>query len=121
MDIVKVLIEFIITFLIVYLFYYLFVIRKCKKDKRVIPAEVALILSIYQIDYNKINLYQMIKIVSLVTTIILSVIVTIISKYFNSTIILLVFGTLISVLVAIICYRFIGNYYKNKSNTIKKD
>ena len=115
MNIMKVLIEFIITFLVIYLFYYFFVIRKCKKNKKVVPAEVNLILSTYQIDINKINLYQMIKVVSLVTTLILAMIITIISVFFDSTIILLIFCTLISVLVAIISYRIIGKYYEKKS------
>ena len=119
MNITKVLIEFIITFIVVYLFYYVFVIRKCKQNKKIAPTEVNLILSFYKIDINKINLYQMIKVVSLVTTIILSIIITIISEFFNNTIILLVFGTLISVLVAIICYRIIGRYYEKKSKSTK--
>ena len=116
MDFTKVLIEFLITFIIVYLFYYFFVIKKCKKNKKTVPAEVNLILAFHKIDIKKINLYQMIKVVSLVTTIVLSIIITIISNFFDNTIILLIFGTLISFLVAIICYRMIGNYYENKSN-----
>ena len=116
MNITKVLIEFLIIFIVVYGFYYFFIIKKCKKDKKVVPAEVNLILSIYKIDVEKIDLYKMIKVVSLVTTIILSLIITIISEFFDNTIILLVFGTLISVLVAIICYRFIGKYYEKISN-----
>ena len=115
MDITKVLIELVITFIVVYLFYYIFIIRKCKKNKKVVPIEVSLILSIYNIDTSKINLYEMIKVVSLITTIILSIIITIISEFFDSTIILLIFGTLTSVLVAIIIYRMIGRYYEKKS------
>ena len=116
MDVLKVLIEFLITFVIVYLFYYFFIIRKCKKNKKIVPTEVSLILSIYKIDTKKINLYQMVKLVSLVTTIVISIIITIISKFFDNTIILLIFGTLISVLVAIIFYRIIGKYYEKISN-----
>lgn len=119
MNITKVLIEFIITFLIIYLIYYFVVIKKCKKNKKVIPVEVSLIMSIYKIDIKKINLYQMIKVVSLVTTFIISIIITLISIFFDNTIIVLIFGTLISILVAIICYRIIGSYYEKKSNDKK--
>ena len=115
MNIVRVLIEFLITFIVIYLFYYFFIIRKCKKNKKIVPVEVNLILLIYKIDIKKINLYQMIKIVSLATTLVISIIITIISKFFNSTIILLLFGSLISVLVAIILYQIIGRYYLKKS------
>ena len=115
MNITKVLIEFSITFIVVYLFYYFIIIRKCKKDKSVVPVEVNLILLTYRIDAKKINIYGMIKVVSLVTTFILSTIITIISEFFDNTIILLVFGTIISVLVAIIIYRIIGRYYEKQS------
>ena len=62
----------------------------------------------HKIDIKTINIYQMVKIVSIVTTTILSVIITLISVFFDSTIIIMIFGTLISLIVAIICYRIIG-------------
>ena len=113
---VKVLVSFVISFIIVYLFYYFFIIKKCKKDKKIVPAEVNLILSLYKIDVKKIDLYQMIKVVSLVTTFVISLIITIIGVFFDSTIIILIFGTLISVVLAIILYRIIGRYYEKISN-----
>ena len=119
MDIKKVLIEFSITFIIIYLIYYLVVIRKCRKDKKMVPAEVNLILMFYKIDTKKIDIYEMIKEVSIVTTIILSVIITIINTFFDDTIIVLVFGTLVSLVVAVICYRIIGSRYEKKSNKKK--
>lgn len=119
MDISKVLIEFCIAFVIVFSLYYFFVIKKCKKNKKIVPAEVNLILASHNIDINKINLYQMIKVVSLVTTFVISIIITIISEFFDNTIILLVFGTLISVVIAIILYRIIGKYYEKISNQSK--
>ena len=119
MDIVKVLIEFVITFVVIYLVYYLLVIKKCKKNKKIVPAEVNIILMFHKIDTNKINIYQMVKVVSLVTTIIISIIITLISCFFDNTIILLVFGTLISLVVAVICYRIIGNYYEKQSKLKK--
>ena len=120
MDVLKVLIEFIITFLIVYAFYYFFIIKRCKKEKKIAPAEVNIILEMYHIDYKKINLIQMIRVVSIVTTLIISLIITLISNFFDSTIIVLIFGTIMSVLVAIICYQVIGRYYKKISNKNNK-
>ncbi len=120
MDIKKVLIEFVITFIIVYLLYYFIVIKKSKKNKKLVPTEVNLILLFYKIDIKKIDVYQMVKVVSVVTSIIISLIITVISLYFKSTIIILIFGTLISILVAIICYRLIGRYYEKKSNKKEK-
>ena len=119
---VKVLIEFIVSFVIVYLFYYFFIIQKCKKNKKIAPAEVNLILSLYKIDIKKIDLFKMIKEVSLVTTFILSLIITTISEFFDNKIIVLIFGTIMSLLIAFICYRMIGKRYEKISNekTIKK-
>ena len=113
---VKVLIEFIVSFIVVYLLYYFFIIRQCKKNKKTAPVEVNLILSLYKIDVKKINLLQMIKVVSLVTTLIISIIITAIGEFFNNTIIELIFGTLISALLAIIFYRLIGKHYEKISN-----
>ena len=120
MDVKKVLIEFIITFVIVYLIYFFLVIKKCRKDKKVVPTEVNLILSFYKIDIKKINVNQMVNVVSIVTTFIISIIITSISIFFDNTLILLIFGTLISVVVAIICYGIIGRYYERQSNKKKK-
>ena len=116
MNIVKVLIEFAVTFIIVYLFYYIFVIRKCKKNKKVAPAEVNVILSLYKIDIKKINLMQMIYVVSIVTTLIISVIITVIGEFFDSTIIVIIFGTSISLVIAFICYGLIGKHYEKICN-----
>ena len=120
MNMVKVLIEFVITFILIYLLYYLIVIRKCKKNKKMVSTEVGLILAFYKIDTDKIDVYQMVKVVSVVTTFIIATIITIISVFFDSTIILLIFGTLLSILVAIICYRIIGKYYEKKSKKSNK-
>lgn len=114
MDFIKIGIEFVITFLVIWMLYYFFIIKKCKKKKNYIPVEVSLILTLHQIDYQKIDIYKMIKIVSLITTTILSIIITLISNFFSNQIIVLVFGTIISVLVAIIVYNYVGSYYKNK-------
>lgn len=120
MDIKKVLIEFAITFIIVYVIYYLLVMKKCKKNRKLVPTEVSLILSFYKIDIKKIDTYQMTKVVSIVTSFIISIIITVIGVFFDSTIILLIFGTLISIVVAIIFYGIIGRYYEKKSNKKKK-
>ena len=120
MDVKKVLLEFIVTFVLVYLAYYIFVIRKCKKNKGLAPTEITLILSFYEIDIKKIDLNQMIKVVSLVTTCIISIIITVIGAFFDSTIIVLLFGTAMSILVAIICYRIIGRYYEKQSKKKKQ-
>lgn len=115
MDYFKILLEFLGTFLIIYLLYYFFIIKKCNKDKNYVPAEVNLILILHKIDYKKIDLYKMVKVTSFVTVLIISIIITIISNFFDSALIVIVFGTILSILISIICYNYIGYYFKNKS------
>ena len=55
-----------------------------------VPAEVNIILMMHKIDPKKIDIYQMVKVVGLVTTFIISIILTIISVFFDNTIILLI-------------------------------
>lgn len=73
----------------------------------------------HKIDADKIDVYQMVKVVSIVTTIILSIIITLIGVFFDNTLVIMIFGTLISLVVAVICYRIIGNYYEKKSRKKK--
>ena len=120
MDIFKIIIEFSLTFLIIWLIYYFFIIKRCKKNKDYVPVEVNLILSLYQIDYHKIDLKKMITVVSIITTFILAIIITLISNFFNNNLIVLIFGTALSVVVAIICYNYIGRYYQKKIENDKK-
>ena len=115
MDILDIFIEFSIIFLVIYLLYYFFSIKKCKKNRRFIPVEVNLILAKYKIDIKKINLYQMIKVVCLVTSLILALSITIMNYLSKSIIISLLIGVCLSVVLAFIIYGFIGNYYKRKS------
>ena len=120
MDFLKIIIEFTLTFLVIWLIYYFLIIKKCKKNKQYVPAEVNLILYLYQINYQKIDIYKMTKVVSLITTTILAVIITLMSNFFHNKIIVLIFGTIISVLVAIIVYGYVGKYYKSKENQKRK-
>ena len=120
MDYLKIIIEFTITFVLLYLIYYFLIVRKCKKNNDYVPIEVNLILVLYKIDYHHIDIYKMVKVVSVVSTFILALIITLISHFFNNTIIILIFGTLVSVVIAFICYNIIGNYFKKKSLEKKK-
>ena len=120
MDIFKIIIEFSLTFLIIWLIYYFFIIKRCKRNKDYVPVEVNLILSLHQIDYHKIDLKKMVTVVSIITTFILAIIITLISNFFNNNLIVLIFGTALSVVVAIICYNYIGRYYQKKIENEKK-
>jgi len=120
MDIIRIIAESIITFLVIFIFYYFLIIKKCKKDKHYVSTEVNLILILYRIDYKKIDLLQMTKVVCLVNSIGLSLVISFISIFKEKMIILLLLGTVIAVILMLIIYSFIGNYYRNKSLVKKK-
>ncbi len=115
MNIKHVSIEFIITFVVLYAIYYFFIIRKCKKNKDYVPVEVNYILLLYKINYKKINLLSMIKVVSIITCFVLAFSITMISNTFNSIIINIIFASSASILLAIILYGIVGKVYQRKS------
>lgn len=115
MNYFKTLIIFVVTFCILYAIYYFFIIRKCKKNKEFVPVEVNLILIRYHINTKKIDLYQMIKLVSLVTVTILSMVITIVLEFSLNTFLSIIIATIVSVIFAILCYDIIGKIYKNRS------
>ncbi len=114
MNYLKITIEFFIIFFFVYIIYYFFVVRKCKKNENHVPMEVGLILSIHNIDPKKINLYQMVKVVSLITVIVLSIVITMVSESFNNFYLAILIGSIMSILIALVSYRIIGNHYERK-------
>lgn len=116
----KFVIEFFAIFLLLSLIYYFLIIRKCKNNSGYAPVEVNLILSRYNIDIKKINLYKMIKQVSFITIFILSLTISLITNFFDSTILAILFATLLSVLLAFIIYGYIGSYYEKKSTKKQK-
>lgn len=120
MELYKVLIQFIITFIVIYLVYYFYVISKCKKKKNYAPVEVNLILMRHNINVKKINLYGMIKLVSLITSFVIAVAVTLITTLFENNILSIILGTLLSLVVAMIFYDIIGNIYAKKSKKVVK-
>ncbi len=121
MNIMRVFIELLITFIIVYLLYYFFIINKHKKNKEMVPTEVILIMSLYKIDPKQIDLYKMIKLVSLVSCGTIAIVITLMSNFFNNTIILLLFGTLVSVVLAFIFYGMIGRHFEKKCFNLKNN
>jgi hypothetical protein len=114
MNILEIIIEFVVIFLVIYLLYYYLTIKKCQKEKNYIPVEVSIIIIRNKIDVKKINLYQMIKVVLLATSIILSLSIVIIHKVIKDLVLSLFIALLLSLILAIITYSFIGNYYKKK-------
>ncbi len=114
MDIKKLLVYFTISFIILWIIYYFFIIKKCKKNNGYVPAEVNIILYIYRIDYRKINVYSMVKVVSLITVFSLSFMISIVLNMTQDTVLALILGTVFSLMFSFCLYMIVGNYYSKK-------
>ena len=114
MNVVKIGIEFLVIFLLIMTFYYFFSIRKYKKNNNLIPIEVSFIIVKNKLDIKKINVYKLIKTISLLTSIILAVSATLMIHLSNNIIISMLVGVSLSIVLAIIVYGFVGKSYKKK-------
>jgi len=110
------LIEFIIVFVLCYLIYLFFVILKKKNkkfnSKKLKPEESYLILK-YKLDFKKINYKKYMHVVALINSFIFALtleLVQIVKGLFLQILISLIF----LVPLILICYGFIGRYYKKK-------
>ncbi len=107
-------IEFIAIFLVIYLLYYFATIKKCRKNNEYIPSEVSIITIKYKIDVQKINLYQMIKVTSLVTSLVLAFSIVVVHAIVQKLVLTLFMALLLALILLLIIYPFIGSYYKKQ-------
>ncbi len=107
---------------LIYLFYELFVIRKEKvlenmKDGK----ELSLLSKKYKLDYSKINMKSLVRVIALSNAFIISTVVTVvcllqnvISNFLLWMLSVLVVGILLLVPFILIIYSKIGRYYQKK-------
>ncbi len=109
-------------FLLIYLFYELFVIHKPKALENMKDGkELSLLSKKYHLDYRKINLKSLVRMVALSNAFIIATVVMIvcllqnwITSSFLWIISVLVVGTLLLIPLILILYSRIGIYYSKK-------
>ena len=112
----KFLIEFVVTFIIVFVFYYFALIRQHKKlDSKKVPTEVNLILRFHDIKLEKINYKLMLILIACVTSFIIALNITVIYKFTNSNIVIILVTVLVSLPIALVCYDIIKKKKKKQS------
>jgi len=120
-EVLKLLIEFAVAYILVFVFYYFVMIRHYKDvDKKKVPAEVNIILRYRKIDLKKINYKAMLIMLACVTSFILAINLTVIYKFTNSNLVIILVTVLVSLPIALVCYDLIGKYYEKQSKS-KKD
>lgn len=105
---------FLISFIIVYLFYFVTVIiQKKRYDKFKKSNQVMYFVNKYKLNVNKIDIKKFIKIISLTNSFIISLSFAVIVKIENNLLGLLV-GLIVLIPSMLICYHFIGTYFKKE-------
>jgi len=94
--------------------YFFLIIQKSSKKKNYVSQEVNIILLAYKIDYHKINLRQMMYIVSILTSIVLAFSITFVSYLHENLVIAILLATLIALVSLLIIYTIIGCIYSHK-------
>lgn len=111
-----------VMIILIYLFYELFVIRKSKVLENMKSGkELTLLKRKYKLDYNKLNIKEVVRLVGLANAFILSTIIAVV--YFFQNFITNTFLWMLSVLgigiilltpMILICYSMIGKYLVKK-------
>ena len=109
-------------FVLIYLFYELFVIRKEKVLENMKEGkELSLLSKKYKLDYSKINMKELVRLIALSNAFIISTVVAVvcllqnwISNFFLWMIAVLVVGILLLIPFILIVYTRIGKYYQKK-------
>ena len=109
-------------FVLIYLFYELFVIRKQQVLENMKEGkELSLLSKKYKLDYSKINMKELVRLIALSNAFIISTVVTLvcllqnwISNFLLWMIAVLVVGLLLLIPSILIIYTRIGRYYQKK-------
>ena len=105
---------FILTFIFVFIIYELFIIRKAKrKNSKKKPIEVIFLTSKYKLDLNKIEYRKLLRIISIVSSLDISILVTIVIL-FDNTIVQILVAFIAIMPIVFISYGLIGKYYKKR-------
>ncbi|MBQ6405188.1 MAG: hypothetical protein IJJ63_03930 [Bacilli bacterium] len=110
---------FLLTFLLVLVIYELFIVRKYrrndidKKENEKDPFEILYLVKRYNLDMRKVSYNQLLQLVALVSSFDIALIVSIITR-FESFLLILLVGIILTFIVIIVSYHFIYLFYKKK-------
>ena len=104
---------FILTFLFLLIIYELVIVRRARKDKKKMPAEIVYLVKKYNLDIDKINYKQLLQVVAIVSSIDMALVVSIMASISNTLIAILV-GFILLILFIIVSYSFVGKIYKKE-------
>ena len=111
----QIIIEIVVIFILVFLLNYFLFVRKNKKLKKdEMPLELIYLSSIYGIDPKKINFRRFQYTYSIINSFIITTTYMLVIYLVKTMIMKIIIGTVILVLLIIICYGLLGRYYLYK-------
>lgn len=104
---------FIVNYLFVFALYEIFIVRKAKKDKRKKPMEVKYLINKYDIDIKKLDYNKLLKIISLVSSLDITIVVFI-AYFIRNYLLLIVVSLMLMIILLLVSYDIIGKYVRKK-------
>lgn len=113
--VIGIILEYLIVFIIIFIINYFLYIRKKKRlNKNKVPVELYYLVSMYKLDIKKIKYKKFLWIYSFINTFIVSTIYIIVVYLVEGFLWQLLIGTVLLILLIIICYGLLGRYYQKK-------
>lgn len=113
--VIGIILEYLIVFIIIFIINYFLYIRKKKRlNKNKVPVELYYLVSMYKLDIKKIKYKKFLWIYSFINTFIVSTIYIIVVYLVEGFLWQLLIGTVLLILLIIICYGLLGRYYQMK-------
>ena len=121
MTLLQIILEAVIIYILVFLLNYFIFVRKNKKLKKdEMPLELIYLKGIYDIDISKISFRRFQYTYSLINAFIITTTYMLVIYLVKNMIIRIIIGTVILVLLIIICYGLLGRYYLYRETKEKK-
>ena len=110
------LIMFLLCFFLVLIIYEIFIVRRAKQNKNKYPMEVKYLITKYHLNMKKVDYFQLLQIVALVSSFDISFIVSVVMILdFYLWQIIAVLALVIPVIF--VSYHFVGMFYRKRGMT----
>ena len=106
---------FLLTFVFVFILYQIFIVRKAKKKGKKFkePIEITYLVNRYKLDLKKVNYKKLLRVISIVSSLDISLVVTIIMLINNFALEIIV-GFISTLVIILLSYHLVYLVYKKK-------
>ena len=106
---------FLLTFVFVFILYQIFIVRKAKKKGKKFkePIEITYLVNRYKLDLKKVNYKKLLRVISIVSSLDISLVVTII-MLINNFVLEIVVGFISTLVIILLSYHIVYLVYKKK-------